>query len=280
MSEPVRMIFLKKLIKIVMMLGAFVGFIYINQQWLQLTKYSVVLKKLPKKMDGLRIVQISDLHHARFGDKQRQLIQKVREQKPDIIVITGDLVDRYNYDLDRSLEAVRGFVKIAPVYYVVGNHEVSTNDTDHIKAKLTEIGVHVLSNRSENFSMNGATIQIIGIDDPLSGKTTDEMLNLALNGVDPSKFQILLAHRPEYYKNYVQHGVDLTFNGHAHGGQIRIPGLGGMIDHQLHLFPSHIDGVEQIGDMTQIISRGLGNSGSTIRIFNRPEIVVAELHAK
>ncbi|WP_397539144.1 metallophosphoesterase [Rummeliibacillus pycnus] len=271
---------MKKLIKIVVALGALVGFVYINQHWLQLTKYAIVVKKLPKKMDGLRIVQISDLHHSRFGENQNQLIQQVQKQKPDIIVITGDLVDRYNYDLERSLDAVRGFVKIAPVYYVVGNHEVSTNDVNHIKEKLTELGVHVLSNSAENFSMNGTTIQIVGIDDPLSGKTTDEMLNLALNGEDKTKFQILLAHRPEYYENYEQHGIDLTFNGHAHGGQVRVPGLGGMIDHQLHLFPSHIDGVEQIGDMTQIISRGLGNSGSTIRIFNRPEIVVTDLHAK
>lgn len=274
------MIHVKRLIKIVVALGALVCFVYINQQWLQLTKYSITLKKLPKNMDGLRIVQISDLHHSKFGDKQKQLIQKVKEQKPNLIVITGDLVDRYNYDLERSLDAVRGFVKIAPVYYVVGNHEVSTNDVDHIKEKLTELGVHVLSNSAVNFSMNGATIQIIGIDDPLSGKTTDGMLNLALTGVDKTKLQILLAHRPEYYDSYKQHGVDLTFNGHAHGGQIRIPGLGGIIDHQLHLFPSHIDGVEQIGNMTQIISRGLGNSGATIRIFNRPEIVVAELHTK
>ncbi len=271
---------MKKFIKILMAFGAFVGFLIINQQWLQLTKYSIVEKKLPKKMDGLRIVQISDLHHARFGDKQRYLIRKVKEQKPDIILITGDLVDRYNYDLERSLEAVRGFVKIAPVYFIIGNHEVAINDVDHIKTSLTELGVHVLSNSAERFMKNGAAIQIVGIDDPLSGKSTKEMLNHALKQADPSKFQILLAHRPEFYKEYEQSGVDLTFNGHAHGGQIRIPGLGGLIDHQFNLFPAHIDGVEQIGDMTQIISRGLGNSGATFRINNRPEIVVAELHVK
>ena len=271
---------MKKFIKILMAFGAFMGFLVINQQWLQLTKYSIVVKKLPKKMDGLRIVQISDLHHARFGDRQAYLIKKVKEQKPDIILITGDLVDRYNYDLDRSLDAVRGFVKIAPVYYITGNHEVSINDVDHIKSRLTELGVHVLANSFENFTKNGATIQLIGIDDPLSGKTIEEMLKMAKKNTNPSEFQILLAHRPEYFKEYEQSGVDVTFNGHAHGGQIRIPGLGGLIDHQFNLFPAHIDGVEQIGDMTQIISRGLGNSGATFRINNRPEIVVADLHVK
>ncbi|MGG0655510.1 metallophosphoesterase [Rummeliibacillus pycnus] len=271
---------MKRLIKIVVALGALVGFVYINQQWLQITKYSIVVKKLPKKMEGLRIVQISDLHHAQFGDNQEELIQKVSEQKPDLILITGDLVDRYNYDLERSLNAVKGFVKIAPVYYVIGNHEVSINDVEHIKTRMTELGVHVLSNHAEDFTMNGATIQLVGIDDPLNGKTTDEMLDLALKNVDTFKFQILLAHRPEYYKNYEQHGVDLTFNGHAHGGQIRIPGLGGLVDHQFNLFPAHIDGVEQINGMTQIISRGLGNSRGMIRVNNRPEIVVADLHTK
>lgn len=231
-------------------------------------------------MNGLRIVQISDLHHSKFGKNQEKLIQKVQQQRPDLIVMTGDLIDRNNYLLEQSLDAVRGFVKIAPVFYVHGNHEVSTNDLVHIDEKMKELGVHVLSNRVENFKKNGVEIQIVGIDDPLNGKSADEMLSETMQNIDSEKFQILLAHRPEDYEIYGQYGIDLTFNGHAHGGQIRIPGFGGFIDHQYNLFPAHIDGVEQIGDMTQIISRGLGSGRGLIRIFNRPEIVVADLNTK
>lgn len=271
---------MKKLMKILMSLAALVVFIVVNQQWLQVSKYRIIEKKLPKEFNGLRIVQISDLHTSKFGERQKMLIQKVKNQKPDLIVITGDLVDRYNYLLDQSLDAVHGFVKIAPVYYVHGNHEVSTNNLVEIDTKMKELGVHVLNNRVENIQKNGATIQIVGIDDPLDGKTADEMLSETMKNTYKDKFQILLAHRPEDYKVYEKYGMNLTFNGHEHGGQIRIPGIGGLFNHQFNLFPAHIDGVEQIGGLTQIISRGLGNTRRLIRLFNRPEIVVAILNDK
>ena len=259
---------------------SFVGsFLYINQQWLHMTRYTLTLKKLPKEMDGLKIVQISDLHHAKFGEAQQQLIKRVKEENPDMIFITGDLVDRYHYNLDRSLQAVEGFVKIAPVYYVVGNHEVSLNDVPTITALLEDIGVHVLMNDSVPYFKNGAGIDIVGIDDPLNGKSTDEMLEEALMN-KAHDFQLLLAHRPEFYETYADYDIDLTFNGHAHGGQIRIPGIGGVIDHQMNLFPKHIEGVEQHQQLTQVISRGLGNSRVMLRIFNPPEIVVTTLVSK
>lgn len=270
---------MKKWMAILATLTVVGSFLYINQQWLHMTRYTLTLKKLPKEMDGLKIVQISDLHHAKFGKAQQKLIERVKEEKPDMIVITGDLVDRYQYNLDRSLQAVEGFVKIAPVYYVVGNHEVSLNDVPTITALLKEIGVHALANESIPYFKNGAGIDIVGIDDPLNGKSTEEMLDEALmNKAHP--FQLLLAHRPEFYKEYAAYDIDLTFNGHAHGGQIRIPGVGGLIDHQLNLFPKHIEGVEQHDQMTQVISRGLGNSRVLLRIFNPPEIVVTTLVSK
>lgn len=271
---------MKKWIAILAVIGLLGCFLYANQQWLHLTKYTMTLKKLPKEMDGLKIVQISDLHHAEFGPEQSKLIEKVKDEKPDMIVITGDLVDRYRYDLDNSLEAVEGFVKIAPVYYVNGNHEVSLNDVPQINKLLRSIGVHVLENETVSYYRNGAAIDIIGIDDPLNGKESPEMLREALVGTSDKTFRLLLAHRPEYYQDYVDAGIDLTFNGHAHGGQIRVPGIGGLVDHQMNLFPSHIEGIERKGQLTQVISRGLGNSRVNVRIFNPPEIVVATLYSE
>ncbi len=252
-----------------------IGFIYINQHWLIVTKYSIVTSKLPKEMNGLKIVQISDLHYATFGDRQKNLIQKVKNEKPDLIFITGDLVDRFRYDLQQSLDAVKGFIEIAPVYYITGNHEEELNVKDEIAEKLTQMGAHVLFNNSDYFVKKDVAIQIVGIDDPISGKNAQEMLDLALK--DDQTYKILLAHRPEDYKTYEKFGIDLTFNGHEHGGIIRIPGIGGLINHNFDLFPTHIEGIEKSGGLTQVISRGLGNSGPTFRVFNRPEIVVAEL---
>ncbi|WP_233548035.1 MULTISPECIES: metallophosphoesterase [unclassified Rummeliibacillus] len=268
---------MKKIIYSIIALCAVVVFVYMNQYWLKVTKYSIVAQKLPNAMNGLRIVQISDLHYATFGYKQKKLIQRVKKEKPDLIFITGDLVDRYHYDLNQSLEAMKGFVDIAPVYYVTGNHEEALNIKGVLAEKLSQLGIHVLFNSNNYFEKNGAVIQIVGINDPLSGENAEEMLYKSMK--NDGTYKVLLAHRPEDYQAYEKSGIDLTFNGHEHGGIIRIPGIGGVIDHNFNLFPSsHIDGVEKLGNLTQVISRGLGNSGFTFRIFNRPEIVVAELN--
>ena len=266
---------MKKIMYYILAFCVLIGFIYINQHWLIVTKYSIVTSKLPKEMNGLKIVQISDLHYATFGDRQKNLIQKVKNEKPDLIFITGDLVDRFRYDLQQSLDAVKGFIEIAPVYYITGNHEEELNVKDEIAEKLTQMGAHVLFNNSDYFVKKDVAIQIVGIDDPISGKNAQEMLDLALK--DDQTYKVLLAHRPEDYKTYEKFGIDLTFNGHEHGGIIRIPGIGGLINHNFDLFPTHIEGIEKSGGLTQVISRGLGNSGPTFRVFNRPEIVVAEL---
>lgn len=257
---------------------ALVGFYYINNTWLQVSKYKVVLNQLPQQMNGLKVVQISDLHDSEFGKNQERLIEQVREQKPDIIVLTGDLIDRHNYELAQSLAAVKAFVKLAPTYFVDGNHEISVNKVDEIHQSLEKLGVKVLVNEAVDFKWNNNLISIVGISDPLTGDSTDDMLAKALHQVPKGRFTLLLAHRSEYAKNYAKYGIDLVYTGHAHGGQIRVPGIGGLIDHQGHLFPDYLEGVIKTGDMQQVISRGLGNSLFPARVFNRPEIVVTELY--
>lgn len=271
---------MKKLIKIIGALVVLFIFYITNNQWLQLSKHTLQVKTLPKEMNGLTIVQISDLHDAKFGRHQQRLIEQVKKQKPDLIFLTGDLIDRNNYKLGRSLEAVDGFTKIAPTYFVDGNHEISINRVKEIHIALQKKGVHVLNNEAETFRYNGASIQLIGISDPLSGETTEDMLAKALVNVPQDQFKILLAHRSEFGEKYAQAGIDLAYTGHAHGGQIRLPLLGGLANHDASLFPKHTEGIEQVEQLQHVISRGLGNSLFPLRVFNRPEIVVTTLESK
>ncbi|GEK34561.1 metallophosphoesterase [Kurthia sibirica] len=271
---------MKKLLTIGLIISAFCSFLYLNNSWLQVSKYNVSSKKLPKSFDGLKVVQISDLHDAKFGKNHEKLIHQVAEAKPDLIVITGDLIDSNNYKLQRSLAAVKGFVKIAPTYYIDGNHEIAINKVAEIQSAVEKIGVTVLNNEAVPLQKGHEMITIVGISDPLSGEKTEDMLAHALHQTTPQSFKLLLAHRSEFSRVYAQYGIDLAFTGHAHGGQVRIPGVGGVIDHQLNLFPKHLEGVEHTGGLTQVISRGLGNSLFPLRIFNRPEIVVTTLHTK
>lgn len=256
------------------------GFYYLNNTWLQVSRYNVQLKNLPPSMDGLKVVQISDLHNAKFGRNQERLIAEVAKQKPDLILLTGDLIDRNQYDLQRSLDAVKGFVQIAPTFFVDGNHEISLNKVPEIHQALTTLGVHVLVNDAVDFPWNNSIISIVGISDPLAGVKTEDMLTKALHQVPKNRFTLLLAHRSEFAADYAKYGVDIVYTGHAHGGQIRIPGVGGLIDHQGHLFPNYLEGIIKTGETEQVISRGLGNSLFPARVFNRPEIVVTTLKTK
>lgn len=268
---------MKRFLKLLAAFGLIEGFLYLNQQWLQLSTYRIRVNKLPSELEGLRIVQISDLHHARFGKNQRHLIDHVNGQNPDIIFITGDLVDRFFFNEVRGLNTVKSLLDIAPVYLITGNHEELIEGWFDLRDHLKEMGVHILANHYELFQHNGKYLQIAGIEDPAGGKDPEVMLDNALAGIDYSLPILLLAHRPEHHKLYAERGVDVTFNGHAHGGIIRIPFIGGLIDHSYRLFPSRVEGVHKTGNMIQVISRGLGNSGSMFRLFNRPEIVVIEL---
>lgn len=268
---------MKKRMKILIVIVAIFGFFYLNNNWLQVSKYTVQSKKLPQSFDGMKIVQISDLHDSKFGKNHEDLIRKVQELKPDIIVITGDLIDSNNYKLQRSLAAVKGFVKIAPTYYVDGNHEIATNKVAEIQNAVSKLGVVVLNNDAVTLKRGNDSISIVGISDPLSGVKTKDMLAEALSKTSTQSFKILLAHRSEFASTYASNGIDVAFTGHAHGGQVRIPFVGGIINHQMQLFPRYLDGVEQTDGMSQVISRGLGNSLFPLRVFNRPEIVVATL---
>lgn len=239
---------------------------------------------LPYEFNGYKIVHISDLHNKMFGKDQKALLKKVGSVSPDIIVVTGDLIDRRKYDLHTAMVFIRGALEIAPVYYVSGNHEAWSGDYENIKEELSSSGVEILDDRKVKIVKNEEKIEILGLSDP--GFLTDghmdgaysSLLEERLKGMsDDSAFQILLSHRPELFQIYINQNIDLIFAGHAHGGQFRLPFMGGLIAPNQGFFPKYTSGEHKEGKSTLIVSRGLGNSVVPIRLFNRPEIVVVTL---
>jgi len=238
---------------------------------------------LPESFNNYRIVQLSDIHDSMFGDNHSELVSKVRLLSPDAIFITGDFIDRNRYDLEQSLEVVKELNGIAPFYFVTGNHEISTNDEKRIKEELSGLGVQVLTNETMTIeSSEGEQIVVGGIEDPLSSnldekKYVEQVIGDAFKNVQDEMYKILLSHRPEQFNVYADQQIDLVFSGHAHGGQIRIPGIGGLVAPGQGWFPKYTSGIHEMDGTTMIVSRGLGNSIVPIRVFNRPEVVVVTL---
>lgn len=268
---------MKKLVKLIIFVVALYIFLQVNNKWLVVTEHVYESERVPASFDGYRITQVTDLHDAIFGEGQERLIEKVRATNPDAIFITGDLIDSNRYDLDNSLDAVKGFVEMADVYYVLGNHEVATRKMTEIYTALTELGVHVMPNSATMLEQDGEQIIIAGIEDPLMGYTTQGMLDEALRDMPDDTLTLLLSHRPERFDTYVDNAIDIVFTGHAHGGQIRLPFIGGLVAPGQGYFPKYTAGTYKSGETTMVVSRGLGNSIVPYRIFNLPEIVVVEL---
>lgn len=271
---------MKKLAVFLLLVLLVWGGIWGSNNWVQTTEYTVASEELPQAFDGSRIVQVSDLHDASFGRNQSSLIKKVESADPDAIFLTGDLVDSNRYDLDSSLVLIDALMEMSEVYYVTGNHEVASNKVEEILGALRERGVTVLENDSVEWAKDGESVQIAGIDDPLmepdiheEEATGQSLANAQLT----EDFTLLLAHRPEYLPIYAEYGADVVFSGHAHGGQVRIPGIGGLIAPGQGWFPKVTEGIFEVDQSQMVVSRGLGNSTFPVRIFNLPEIVVVTL---
>lgn len=260
------------------------GWLLWGNSALETSEYRIQSDRLPEGFDGFRIVQVSDLHNAEFGEANRKLLTALEQAQPDIIVLTGDLVDSRNTKPEISLDFAAEAVNIAPCYFVTGNHEARI-DTLGIPEKLRSLGVTVLRNEAVTLERNGDTITLMGVDDPtfvVDYMTGDcgPVLTAALETLQAERqgYTILLSHRPEWFSLYKAFEIDLTFSGHAHGGQFRLPVIGGLIAPNQGFFPEYDAGVFTEGDSSMVVSRGLGPSIIPLRIHNRPELVVAELH--
>lgn len=249
---------------------------------LQTTVYEIQVKNEYADLDGFTVVQISDLHNARFGREQSRLLAAVAEQEPDMIAITGDLVDSSHTDIDVAMAFVERAVEIAPVYYVTGNHEGWLEGTySELKTRLEATGVFVLDDAMYSGQFDGLDLNIAGVKDPdMPGNNivlTKQAIQTLMEGT--TGYTILLSHRPELYDTYVSSNVNLVFTGHYHGGQFRIPFIGGVIAPGAGLFPEYAEGTFTENHTTMVVSRGLGNSVIPVRINNRPEVVVVRLQA-
>jgi len=242
------------------------------------TEYTVSPENLPESFKGFRIVQISDLHNTDFGGK---LLEKTAEAKPDIIVVTGDIVDSYSPDIPVAVEFAKKVCEIAPVYYVTGNHENRFEEYESIKAQLEDAGFEILEGETAEIIRNGEKINLCGIDDiNFFGETGYQVFSEKLNNLAAESgdgVSILLSHKPGFFELYSACGFDIVFCGHAHGGQMRLPFIGGVFTPDEGFFPEYTEGVHTRGKTNMVISRGLGNSIFPLRIFNRPEIIICNL---
>ena len=251
---------------------------------LEIYKYNVKSEDIPSEFDNFRIVQISDLHNAEFGENNEKLLLMLKQADADIIAITGDMIDSRNTDVDVAISFAQKAVNIAPVYYVNGNHESRVlGEYEKLKQGLTDAGVTILENSSADITIGDETISLIGINDPtfrmeLVDDTMEQNIAHQLEDVIPDNdnFKVLLAHRPEYFDVYAGN-VDLVLSGHAHGGQFRIPFIGGLVAPGQGFFPEYYEGSHIKENTEMIVSRGIGNSIIPFRINNKPEIIVAEL---
>lgn len=245
------------------------------------TQVTVASGALPEAFEGFKIAHVSDLHNAVFGRKNEKLLSLIRAAKPDIIAITGDLIDSRHTDIDSALAFVEAAAEIAPVYYVTGNHE-SRLDFDEIEPRLIAAGARVLRNEAEDIGRGGERIRLAGIDDPSfirTGGTAEERAAAELEqlGDGGGTFTVLLAHRPELVEVYAEYGAGLVLSGHAHGGQVRLPLLGGLYAPGQGLLPKYDSGLYSLGETQMVVSRGLGNSVAPLRVNNRPELVIVTL---
>lgn len=269
-------------------------YIKYNVNTLEVTKYVVENKKVPKEFDGYNIVQISDLHSKLFGENNKKLIQKIKSLNPDIVVVTGDLIDGENNNYNVALDFMKEISKLYRVYYIIGNHEQKSlikKYKDEYKDyfnKLHKIDFVNLDNNKVEIVKGDSNINLYGLTVPYScykylfdnQETTSidiDFLEEKLGKVDREQFNILLAHTPFYFDEYEKWGADLTLCGHVHGGIVRLPLVGGLLSPDRKFFPKYDLGEYTKNKSTMIVSKGLGGSKVLIRVNCKPEIVNIKL---
>lgn len=271
---------------ILLILAVLLFVIYRSNNRLDITKYAVADKNIPKPFDGFLIAQISDFHNTRSKAVRDKIISALLESKPDIIVITGDFIDYYRTDTDISLEFLRRLISVAPVYYIPGNHEARIDEYPQFCASAERLGARVLDDCLVSVVRGDSKIDIVGVKDPYFYKEYEpvperriDILSEKLKSLLQAgeSYTVLLSHRPELAELYADSGVDLALCGHAHGGQFRLPFVGGVFSPSQGLLPKYTCGLYETNGKRMIVSRGIGNSSFPFRINNSPEFVFIRL---
>lgn len=273
---------LRRLAVLAALAAALVLFARWENTSLEVDRFDPAFSDLPAGFDGCRIVVLSDLHGAEFGEDNADLFETVAEQAPKYIFYLGDLEDKYRGPEPGYAETVAaGLSAIAPTYYVTGNHEWAIGDVPELKERLAAQGVTVLSNSFVTLERNGDTVVLAGIDDPngYADQKPPETVAAEVYAACGDPFWMLLAHRNDHFEaQYSLLGADLVLSGHGHGGIIRLPFTDGLLSTDRTLFPSYTAGLYEANGSALFVTRGLGNSGPSFRLFNRPEVAVVTLH--
>lgn len=305
-----KILFILKLI--ILVLTLLVVFNIILNKNIFIKEYKIQSEKITENFNNYKILQITDVHSIRNEIQLEKIINKVKEENPSLICVTGDLIDSEYYSNQNNLyenkeidqiekltvEFMKELVKIADTYYIYGNHEMMLLDdpeNNRFKTDLEKNGVKILNNKTQVLEKSGDKINLLGIQDPatlykdekyayIKGANKDKVeviLNdLFLEIQEENNFTILLSHRPEYFELYNKYNIDLALTGHTHGGIAKLPVINGIYAHPQGWFPKYSYGIYQTNDFSMIISGGIGYSKLPIRIFNPPEICVVTLERK
>lgn len=274
----------KKFLVSLILICLLVVFCYFENNAIIVSHFKMASEDIPVSFDGCVIVQVSDLHNKLFGKNQQRLMKKIKKENPDIIVVTGDLVDSNHPDVEKALLFIDEAVRLAPVYFVTGNHDnwLSEENTKKLYDGLEAAGVIVLDDEVHELAKGNEeeTLYLMGVDDATLG--TESKLRATLDSMmqesdSDSAFRILLAHEPQLMPVYAEYDIELVLSGHAHGGQFRIPFIGGFVAPDQGFLPKYTKGLYPENDTSMIVSCGLGNSVIPQRLLNRPELVTITL---
>lgn len=296
-SRQRRRMMMAELACILLVFATGIGYLVWEDNAISVSHYTYESDKITPALDGFKIVQVSDLHNKSFGENSHFLIKKIEAEQPDLIVVTGDLVDRSRTDIDIALDFIDQAAQIAPLYYITGNHEdaLSLPQIHKLTQGITDAGGVVLDSefviisRSQGILYRGnntadfdeTTVLASAPDDVfcLIGLANINLFGSKIHYITPhsDRLNVLLAHQPQVVDNYTTEPVDLIFAGHAHGGQARLPFIGPVYAPGQGFHPIYTEGIYDVGSASMVVSRGLGNSVFPLRINNRPELVVVEL---
>lgn len=256
--------------------------IYIENKFLKVSKYEIRSAKISKEFHGFKIIHLSDFHSYNFSKGNGSIMEKINDEKPDIVVMTGDMVNKYDMNFDKFINLAETLSKNYQIYYIIGNHEkrLKENYLNYITQKLNQFNIKVINNEKITIVSNNEKIHIYGLDIPLSfyklrnrPSNLKDVVDVILKKCIENEYNILLTHNPLFFDTYVKYNVDLTLAGHVHGGMIRLPLVGGLLSPERKFFPKYSEGMYEVNGKKLIVSRGLGHSKPGIRIFNMPEIV-------
>lgn len=267
----------------ILLVAGLVTYIFIDNNTIELNKYTIFSQKIPPAFNGYKFLIVSDYHNAPYVEK---VVKKAKSAKPDVIVITGDFTTRGERHMDNSLILAKQLCEIAPTYAVTGNHEEYAKDFAAFIKKFEDLGVKYLNNEKVELKKEGASIFLYGIRD--SSHTDLQLQNdpyrlldkLEKTGkeLDPSRFNVLLAHRANQFEEISKFDFDLVFSGHLHGGVVRLPFVGGVFSNTAEeLFPKYTAGIYTLNQSKMVVSRGLDKQFNKLRIFNGPELVLVTI---